>query len=130
MTTTTKTTEITVKAEVTEEVLAGLLITAVEGGIYGVGCWATVEDYDCAGWPENPETVWVDITDNETGRTIQVTPYTIGVGVQRILNKEVALNDEWCGWIWQEITGNLGAVDAPAADAIVQAGLFNEVRYG
>ena len=123
-------TEITIKVEVTDDLLAGALVTAVEGGI---SYWADIEEYECEGFFDgSPGTVRAAITDryDDTGVIWEVSPADIAVGLERLLDGTVAVNDTIRGWIWQELCGNIGSIDADAADCVVQAALFGEVRYG
>lgn len=113
-----------------QRLLADILIGAVEGG---TGYWATVSDYQHSG-PANDTSATLHETepgDGEHPASREVTTETIETGIQAILNPRFRV----CTHLRAAIThahneGDASGLDAEAADAIVQAGLFGEIVYG
>ncbi len=127
---TMNTRDLNIEIELTEELLAGIIVTAVEGGI---NYWATVEDYSTGGFPDDPATVWAELTDDQNedeSEVLRLTLDAVALGLERILNGSVELNTTIRGWIWQGVTSDPGMIDATAADCIAQAGLLGDVLYG
>lgn len=117
--------------------LADVLITAVEGGVNG---WAAVRDYHHdAGEPlssSRPHAEHVRCTlieTDEDGRRArhEVTVDTIARGI-RLIDSEDFLIDDTIRYAVHEGSrwNDTRNIDAGAADAIVQAGLFGTLVYG
>ncbi len=113
-----------------QRLLADILIGAVEGG---TGYWATVSDYQHSGPAAETSVTLHEIEpgDDEHPDGREVTTETIEVGIQKILDPYFRV----CTHLRAAIThahneGDASAIDAEAADVIVQAGLFGEIVYG
>jgi hypothetical protein len=113
-----------------QQLLADILIGAVEGG---TGYWATVSAYHHSGAPAGTSATLHEIEpgDDEHPKGREVTTETIEAGIHKILDPYFRI----CTHLRAAIThahrqGDAGAIDAEAADAIVQAGLFGEIVYG
>ncbi len=113
-----------------QQLLADILIGAVEGG---TGYWATVSDYHHSGPPAQTSATLHEIEPGDEphpgGR--EVTTETIEEGIQKILNPYFRV----CTHLRAAMThahnqGDACGLDAEAADAIVQAGMFGEIVYG
>ena len=103
-----------------------IFITAMEGGI---GYWAVADNYK---WMHlyNDDTYRTAIslgddyvlavlsdTEGDDFKDLKLTPSVIRRGVKWVMNNRPDLI-------------NINDIDATAADAIVQAGLFDEIVYG
>lgn len=124
-----------------EEFLADIITGAIEGGI---GYWSQCSQYQwvdtmherklrvSVGQPLLDEGTRATIEDIEDdGREYHITPSVIQNGLRKIVNGEVGLNSTLRGYIlYADKENDAGEIDADCADAIVQAGLFGEVRYG
>lgn len=127
---------IVVTRELTGYEAGDIAITAVEGGI---GYWANVESYDYQRWspdgraPINVSDDFVfytlreDALDDESyeASSRDVTPAVIARGIQRHLSGVP-------GFISRGFhdMSEFAAMDADEADAVIQLGLFGELRYG
>lgn len=109
------------------EFLSDIITTAVEGG---TGYWAEVDRY-VHGTPGETYAELVELEDEEQrrGTTHVVSIQTIAKGIA--VMRGGALGPSWAGdahrW---SLALDAGDIDAEAADVIVQAALFGEVRYG
>jgi hypothetical protein len=113
-----------------QRLLADILIGAVEGG---TGYWATVSDYQHSGPVADTSATLREIEpgDDEHPDGREVTTETIEHGIQKILDPYFRI----CTHLRAAIThahheGDAGGLDAEAADAVVQAGLFGQIVYG
>lgn len=121
----------TIEHEVSDEFLADILITAVEGGI---NYWAQVESYTHSRGPEYTRAMLTP-ADGEAGgwpaKHVVLDTTVVLTGLQRVLGHKVGCGEEVMNWI---VSGSLnddaGEIDADAADVIVQAGIFGELVYG
>lgn len=118
------------------EFLTDVLITAVEGGI---NYWAQVSDYD----PDaGTVTVWeLDGNDDGSDRPFVVTLDTIAKGIG-VLKRDGKLPPEeqrfpgvrqgyWLQfWLADRTNSEDGDYDAGIADAVLQAGIFDDLIYG
>lgn len=109
--------------------LANVLVTAVEGGI---NYWASVENYRTKEGPEYTlEDARALIKDEYTGQHHDLTLEVIGAGLLKIGSRDFELNPQMRKEILLANTiSDAGDIDSADADAIVQAGLLGEVRYG
>ncbi len=105
----------TIKIEVTAEELAGVVISAVEGGI---GYWASVRNYA-------PNDGTVEVLDRDEPRDTRkwrkVTPTAIAKGLAVCAEKYPHVFGAWA-------RDRIG--DATTADVIVQCAIFGEAVYG
>lgn len=140
MTTITITTDI----DIDDEFLSDVFITALEGGI---NYWAWVDEYQHSG-----DTPHANIMDGEDdAKPYTVTPHTVLLGIAAILSARAPYYNPnapdpaqrtQCGDMKYLTKGladtvrsavieqDAGEIDASAADCIVQAALFGEIRYG
>lgn len=114
------------------QMLRDIICTAIEGGI----------NYWCARSRKSlltPDGDYVEVYIREhdddgdpTGKELTIDANTIIRGISSILQGQVKTNSE----VRKAIAGDnanpehAGMIDADAADCIVQAGLFGEIRYG
>lgn len=124
--------EIVLARQYDMQILADTIITAVEGGI---GYWCSVVAYTHTEGPEHTRaTIMIEDSladDEEKGDTFTIDCEVARKGIERILNGSIELNSEMVGWIVQSLDeGSAFMIDADVADAIVQAGLLGEVRFG
>ena len=136
------TTTITTTNEVSDDLLWGIFVTALEGGI---GYWSVCTEYRHS----DPETriedytnfyaVVVDTTEQSYGECVEdchpndlhrIDRAVILKGLQAIANREVKLASRIHADVSAALGGDAGALDAEGADCVVQAGLFNDVVYG
>lgn len=117
-----------VQVRADEDFLAGILTTALEGGI---GYWCCVEevirrDDDFIIRATKPE----DAEDGESfGEEINLE--TVRLGIERILSGTFKVRTDIIGAIAIDNADPESCdIDSEAADCIVQAGLLNEIRYG
>lgn len=127
---------ITATREVSHDFLAGIIITAVEGGI---NYWAAITEYSPEGWSDDskmPETIHAKVQEHTEDDEVSQKPqlldtFAVAKGIERILTHQVPIADYIEGYIWQGLSNeDAGHIDAEAADCIVQAALLNELRYG
>lgn len=130
------------RAEIARKRFLGDIITgAVEGG---TGYWAQVSQYQYEYDGDisvnvgqrvgnEPRAVLHQI-DDETGyeaRGLIVTLDVVQLGIDRISDGTAGVNTKLRNDItFADAENDGGDIDAEAADVIVQAGLFGEVRYG
>lgn len=115
-----------------DQFCADVLSTALEGGIgYWSGADNIVRHYDQNGHGDF-RYVSADLYDAEEGELLGNVQYdTIRKGIERILRGEVKCNSSITGYVLRGVADNdAGQIDADAADAIVQAGLLGELRFG
>jgi hypothetical protein len=96
---------------------------AVEGGI---NYWCDIVDYKNI---NNRLTVKI----NEEGTIRDISPTTVIKGIYKIVNDEdFQIDDDIRKEIYlASLTGGKsGIIDSTAADCIIQAALFNELKYG
>lgn len=67
------------------------------------------------------------IFDKNDSRKLELVAWEIQFGINRIMQGMVKVNNETRGMI---ASGDVGAIDAGAADCIVQAVCFDKVVYG
>lgn len=113
-----------------DELLAGVIITALEGGI---GYWSSCSEYEWENRP--PSEVYAVVHDSEDkDKEFRITIETIREGLRKIVHDEVKYNlgeDEYMQNLAVGIlTEEDYDYDAGDADNIVQAGLFGELVYG
>ena len=101
------------------------------------------EDYSTNTWRHVRAYKWVDreskriygiiieTGDGDVEEEHMVNLATVRLGVQRLINREVAMNESMRRNIHLASKSNdASSIDAYDADAILQAGIFNELRYG
>ncbi len=123
--------KITVGLEVTDQLCADVMCTALEGGI---GYWAQADKIEKAG-DEYKSCLLAELNDDESGyqwdKPMTLNYDVIREGMRRLLSGEVKGPDDIRDWILTDIVNNESVnIDADAADCIVQAGLLGEIRYG
>lgn len=121
-----------------DQFCADVMCTALEGGI---GYWCVADKIKRAPRSALFDYVSFEACDAEAEGDFNpditaafqptlVTYDTIRDGIQRILNGSVKIRSD----LREQVLGNVldedDVMDADAADCVVQAGLFNEVRYG
>lgn len=124
--------KIKIEVELDEDFLAGVMTTALEGGI---GYWSKCSHV------KRREDLWItscriyefdddeDVPEGAEG--VPLTLKHIGLGIERLVSGEVGVNSTLRGYISQGVAEkDAGHIDADAADVIVQAGLLGEIRYG
>lgn len=117
------------EVEVDDTFLQYNLITAVEGGI---NYWSSLVSYTQT---ESADLIRAEIIevgdDDDDGPHHTINVEVIRLGIERLLSEEVKVNRTILGYVLSGVRENdAGYIDADAADAIVQAGLFNELVYG
>lgn len=125
---------ITIQREMSEEFISDVLTTAFDGN-YGA-CWYWAEPIPGGGWHIDGDGTWrsVEILDREDDDGSQgpstVDRDVIEKGIQAILDGEL-IADYIKQYVVRGVLGDdAGEIDAEAADAIVQVGLFDEIVYG
>jgi hypothetical protein len=125
---------VNVPVKLTEEMMGDIMCTALEGGI---GYWCAADDivrkeregghfFDYASFMATP-------AEEDDEFLPQVVTYaTIAQGVQRILacDPKPHVNSTIYAAVGSITQGDAGGIDADAADAIIQVGLFGELVYG
>lgn len=121
---------ITIKVDLSDDVLADVWLNA------HIGYWSTT-DYEAMEDSNEVSRLAVgekiiEVGDGDESIPHTVTYETIALGIERILR-----GDEGCRirsdlrmQVLSAIHPDDADIDADAADCIVQAGLFGEVRYG
>lgn len=102
---------VTATHPISDMFLMDVLTTAVEGGI---GYWSGVRDMER---DDDLNVKWVELELLENGSVFRVTLDTVHRGLQCLIDRDLRDVD-------------LDDIDAGAADAIVQLGLFHTVVYG
>jgi hypothetical protein len=123
---------VTLRVEVPDQFLANILTIAVESGI---SYWAGVISYRWLDVP--PARVRAVITEHShDDRQRILTIATIAHGLRRLLHPAFSLDEDTrrditidLAVILRDPTFHGAQIDAIDADAIVQAALFNQIRY-
>lgn len=111
------------RTELELEFYKDIIITAVEGGI---NYWANVYEYD---W-EAGHAVIFDLEGDDVPR-YELDVDVIARGVALVVNDEANINSTIAGYITAGAAEyDAGMIDAWAADAVVQLGLWGKVVYG
>lgn len=130
---------ITIEHTLSDGLCADIMGTALEGGI---GYWSQAAGIKhCK--PAKPvsdhpnETVYesfdlYELDDGEPDGSAagKVTYATIRKGIEAIVSGRVKVNREMRGQVLANVIDEEQAMDADAADCVVQAGLLGEIRYG
>jgi hypothetical protein len=110
--------------------LAGVLTTAVEGGI---GYWSMAEGYT---WEQDEHGMMTEARvqlhpiEGEF-KPVNVTIDTIAKGIGLVSRPDFKVRDDIRRWVIEgSRTNDGGNVDSNCADVIVQAALFGEIVYG
>lgn len=126
------------------QMLADVVVTAVESGHYGIAYWCDIAEYDYTEdtthsnglmGPIIDATCEVRETGSSTAKWQKVDLNLIAKGMNRIckgtLINQDRLSDNQYSWIKEanEVNDFMN-MDADSADLIIQAGLFNEIVYG
>lgn len=112
------------------EFLSNVIVTAVEGGI---GYWASVRNYKYTEPPESSEySASAIVTDLEDGKRYKLDLAAVERGLSVICAPDFQLRIDLKDGITRAnaTNGEWYAIDAEAADCIVQAGLLADVIYG
>ncbi len=125
---------ITIKLEVSDQLLDDTIINAIEGN--AIGYWAEHQNYSC----EDEEEASAEIRDHyededDVGDASKewkkLNRELVLKGIQKILSGEVKLCTRIYGYILEGVLeNNSGHIDGEAQDAIIQAGLLGEIVYG
>lgn len=124
-----------------DEMYHGVFVTALEGGI---GYWSVAEDYRWStgdGQTEDHKgfrAVIRETTDEEEGPELVVDRRVVARGLRALAAHKVTWGgrpmspeSRWPslakGWLRDPANAD---IDADAADNIIQAGLFGDIRYG
>lgn len=117
-----------------DQFLFDVFVTALEGGI---NYWSETNDYhiwsDEAATVEDLDGFYANVTNvvDYTGEPVRIDASVVRRGLRAIGNGNVRIADSYRTRIGRANRANdAGEIDALDADAIVQAGLFGEVRYG
>lgn len=121
---------ITLRVDVPEPFLADILTSAVEGGI---NHWADLISYR---WLDVPAArVRAVITEHDDHRHV-LTVGTIARGLRRVLHPAFAVDEDTrrditidLAVLLHDPTFHGAQIDVIDADVIVQAALFNQIRY-
>jgi hypothetical protein len=112
------------------EFLSDIVITAVEGGI---GYWSTVERYafvlDEYSADNHTSATILETGDGDISVQHEVTIETIARGLARVREDHHKFGNR-STWVAADRENDAGEFDSCDADALVQLGLFGEVRYG
>ena len=100
----------------TDKDVQNIFVTAMEGGI---DYWATIMVYD---WPK----IVGEIVNEDTGKRHEVNAMTVLDGIEYVASR-VGM-DWYAGPLMERIETE--DYDASDADAIIQAGLFDDIIYG
>jgi len=123
------------------QMLADVVVTAVESGHYGIAYWCDIAEYDYTEdtthsnglmGPIIDATCEVRETGSSTAKWQKVNLNTIARGMNRICKGDL-INREGNQYSWikeANDTNDFMNMDADSADLIIQAGLFNEIVYG
>jgi len=121
---------VSARAAQRERMLADILIGAIEGG---TGYWATVSAYQHSGSAgETSATLHeIELSDPEHPDGREVSTETVQEGIQAVLDPYFRVcTDVRAAIAHADEEDDAGGLDAEAADAIVQAGLFGRLIYG
>lgn len=125
-----------------EQMYHDAFVTALESGSYGTGSWASVVDYRwSAGDGRTPDLQGFEarVIDHETDRGAEplvINREVIERGFQRLADgtctfgtrpMEAHVRARYAGWLAVPDAADL---DGPAADLVVQSGLFGDIVYG
>lgn len=134
----------TVRSDDWTQFLGDILTAAIEGG---TGYWAQVSQYQwrdddgsihcCVGErvPDAGARATIhELKEDESGyreEGLTIDARVITRGIRLIITDEVGVRSDLKRWIDEGFREcDAGMIDADCADVIVQAGLFDEVRYG
>ena len=140
---------ITVTYTVPERLPWVIFVTALEGGI---GYWSRAYTYHTGGrnegggfdddlqgfsadildCVEHPDVgpFEIDIDEDEDARLVTIDRAVVVRGLEAIASGRVKLARRIHEAVAADLAGDGGAIDAEAADCVIQAGLFGEVVYG
>ena len=111
--------------------LAGVLVTAIEGGI---GYWAETRNYRYAHDGDgNLLTASAEVRDAENGNGdwMPATLGTVQAGINEIKEGNIRLSRRVVGQVLAaDRENNAGEIDAESADCVLQAGLLGGIPYG
>ena len=131
---------INICVEVPDQLCADIMCTALEGGI---GYWSQadkIERKPCD--PANPSEdfnyvscLLAELNDDEGGYDWDcphILDYgSIRDGLHTLLTGYCQINSELRGYLLDAVlNGDASSIDSEGADAIVQAALFGEIKYG
>lgn len=135
--------EITLKHTLDDEFVSDILITAFDGGVGACWYWCEPDRTDGSflGTQESEslDTQWTECriaVEDETGPEDAVVRHTVNaevirLGIQRLLDRSDIVAPYIRDYVLSAVAEqDAGHVDAEAADAIVQAGLFDTLVYG
>tara|TARA_R110000824_G_scaffold375880_1_gene566858 strand:+ start:4259 stop:4687 length:429 start_codon:yes stop_codon:yes gene_type:complete len=138
---------ITFTHTVPERLPWAVFVTALEGGI---GYWSRAYHYhtgrrnEVGGYDDDLQGFNADVMDcvahdgdvpwkledEDDERLLTIDRSTILKGLEAIATRRVKLAERIHEAVEADLRGAGGAIDAEAADCVVQAGLFGEVIYG
>lgn len=128
------------------EFLTGILVTAIEAGTSGTGSWATIVEYEHTGDDPHAVVVHSDAVEYDP----ETNEYTVPADAERlridhdVITRGIGLIRGGAGDFSEKFRKLVAAcshsndcspdhisgdIDSIAADNIVQAGLFGEIRY-
>lgn len=117
------------------EFLGDVIVCIAED--FGYNSWRQVSAYHWSDeHPENNRVTVHELADLEDEADIsvhKVTIDTVATGIRRILAEDnpIGLNNTIVGAVAvASVNNDAGEVDAEVADCILQAGIFDEYRYG
>jgi hypothetical protein len=113
----------TVRSAEREQFLADVIVCAVEGG---TGYWAQVPVYRCDVAAETRATL-LDVVEPAS---IELTLDKVEAGLEKVRERGFAVSPRILEAVIEaERELDAGVIDADAADVIVQAAAFGEIRY-
>jgi len=123
--------KVKIDVELDDQFLGDIMTTALEGGI---GYWSACSKVKRLEDLTIVSCLIHEITDDESDYEEKGVPLTlkdIGRGLQLLLSGYVGVNSTVLGYISRGVAEqDAGHIDADAADAIVQAALLGDIKYG
>ena len=122
---------VTVDIELKDEFLSDVMCIALEGGI---GYWCVASKIVRSTLQNSPLTYMqfnASDVDGDDFKSVPVNFDTIANGIKLALEPDARINGATREAIFRGVTCNdAGEIDADAADAIVQFGMFGRIVYG
>lgn len=119
---------LTIAVPVSADLISSIIETAVEGGI---DYWAESCKYQSERKDGETLIVGALIREIDEKKVLELTPLKIVLAIQKILDGEIQINEDYRKSIWSAIVENDPChFDAADTDCILQVALFDEIRYG
>lgn len=98
---------------------------------YGTNSWRQVSKYKWEGLGDKFHGEICEIGDGDLEEYHTVDKKTLTLGISRIVGGHIKIGEQYKSAIaLANSTNDAGIIDAYDSDMILQAGLFNELRYG